>query len=45
MTGFLAVLTLKPSKRWYETVVASQNDLKSQIDTTFIGEDDCSIWF
>ena len=39
MTGFFAVSTLKPSERRYETVVATRNKLKSQIDAIFIGED------
>ena len=36
MTGFSAVSTLKPWERWYETVVTTQNNLKSQVDATFI---------
>ena len=36
MTGFSAVSTLKSWERWYETVVTTQNNLKSQVDATFI---------
>ena len=36
MPGFSAVSTLKSWERWYETVVTTQNNLKSQVDATFI---------
>ena len=42
MTGFFAVSTLKPSERRYEAVVATQNNLRFQIDATVIGEDGLS---